>query len=325
MERKALAPMAPIQYEVEMGADQPILLKLHSPTPDDPEILEVLRLAAASCSSEWAELAITSEEYGVPQSYLFGTRDGDGTVVTLEIGDDFSASIRFSAETPPGLDILRILGSSLERILVCEHLRAQATILRGALDGTSNSILIFDERGDIVFANPPADRLLSLQTEDDLLAECGGEPRQPLFTLLASLMEKIGSPSGGNPPFNGILNLADGRIMKCEVTPIRQPDGGGPDMVLVFLQFVGSESKARIDAFSSSYGLSPREHEVVLLLLQGLTTTAMADQMGISPHTIRDHIKHLYRKTETRSRSELLGLISRSRRATDSVKNKLKR
>jgi len=77
---------------------------------------------------------------------------------------------------------------------------------------------------------------------------------------------------------------------------------------------VGSDSAVRVDAFASSYGLSPREQEVVGLLVQGQTTVAMADQLGISPHTVRDHLKHLYRKTETGSRSELLGLISRASR-----------
>jgi DNA-binding CsgD family transcriptional regulator len=200
------------------------------------------------------------------------------------------------------------------------QLRAQATILRGALDGTSSSILLFDELGDIVFANPPADRLLSLQTEDELLAECGGEPRQPLLTLLASLIEKVASSGVGGTGYSGVLNLVDGRIMKCEITPIQANRDGEPPVVLVFLQLVGSESEERYDSFSSRYGLSPREHEVVLLLVQGLTTTAMADELGISPHTVRDHLKHLYRKTHTRSRSELLGLISRSRRSTDGVK-----
>jgi DNA-binding CsgD family transcriptional regulator len=38
----------------------------------------------------------------------------------------------------------------------------------------------------------------------------------------------------------------------------------------------------------------------------------MADELGISPHTIRDHLKNLYRKTGTKGRNELLGLISRA-------------
>jgi DNA-binding CsgD family transcriptional regulator len=37
----------------------------------------------------------------------------------------------------------------------------------------------------------------------------------------------------------------------------------------------------------------------------------MAEELGISPHTVRDHLKHLYRKTDTKGRNELLGLISR--------------
>jgi DNA-binding CsgD family transcriptional regulator/PAS domain-containing protein len=309
-----------IQYEVEMGAEQPILLKPRCPAPDDPEILEFLCLAGAVCSMQWIELTIETEASGVSQSYLAGVKNGDGNSVALEVGDGYSASVRCGAENPPSPEAIEVLSTNLMRTFERRYLRAQTTVLRGALDGTTSSILLFDERGNIVFANQPADRLLSLQTEDELLAECGGAPRQPLFTLLATLIERVASSSGGSKGFSDILNLADGRIMKCEITPIQAARDGEPGVVLVFLQPVGTESEVRYDSFSSSHGLSPREHEVVLLLVQGLATTAMADQLGISPHTVRDHLKHLYRKTETRSRSELLGLISRSRRSTDVVK-----
>jgi DNA-binding CsgD family transcriptional regulator len=46
--------------------------------------------------------------------------------------------------------------------------------------------------------------------------------------------------------------------------------------------------------------------------MQGATTVAMAERLGISPHTVRDHLKNLYRKTATSSRGELLGLLSRN-------------
>ena len=303
-----------------MGADQPILLKPRCPAPDDPDILDILRLASNVCSTHWVVLIIHTEALGVSQSFLWGTRDGEGKSVPLEAGDGFSASMSFSAKTKPGPGVVESLSAILKRTLECLRLRAQATVLCGALDGTTSSILIFDDRGDIVFANSPADRLLSLQTEDDLLTECADEPRQPLFTLLASLIERVASSSGDTSSFNGVLNLADGRIMKCEVTPIQQTHNGATGVILVVLQPVGTETEARYDAFSTRHGLSPRENEVVLLLVQGLTTTAMADQLGISPHTIRDHLKHLYRKTQTRSRSELLGRISKSRRSTDGTK-----
>jgi DNA-binding CsgD family transcriptional regulator len=109
--------------------------------------------------------------------------------------------------------------------------------------------------------------------------------------------------------------------MACEVTRILEAGEHGSGAVLALMQPVGSDSAVLVDEFASSYRLSPREQEVVQLLVQGQTTVAMADQLGISTHTVRDHLKHLYRKTETGSRSELLGLISRASRTTVNTEN----
>jgi DNA-binding CsgD family transcriptional regulator len=59
--------------------------------------------------------------------------------------------------------------------------------------------------------------------------------------------------------------------------------------------------------------VSPREQEVIGLLLEGRGTSEMANRLSISEHTVRDHLKRLYRKTGTRSRSELLSLVSTAR------------
>jgi DNA-binding CsgD family transcriptional regulator len=107
-----------------------------------------------------------------------------------------------------------------------------------------------------------------------------------------------------------MLEIADGRVMTSEVMCIDQKNVDGATAVLAVLRPVGAGSEAQVDIFSSNYGLSRREQEVVHLLVQGLTTVAMADQLGISPHTVRDHLKHLYRKTKTNSRSELLSLVA---------------
>jgi DNA-binding CsgD family transcriptional regulator len=87
------------------------------------------------------------------------------------------------------------------------------------------------------------------------------------------------------------------------------------DAVVVLMQPIGTESEILVDDLSSYYSLSRREHEVLQLLVEGATTVTIADRLGISPHTVRDHLKHLYRKTGTSSRSELLGLLSRANRS----------
>ncbi len=50
--------------------------------------------------------------------------------------------------------------------------------------------------------------------------------------------------------------------------------------------------------------LSPREREVLGQLARGISIAAIAQEMGISHHTVGDHVKNLYRKLNISSRAE---------------------
>ncbi len=54
-----------------------------------------------------------------------------------------------------------------------------------------------------------------------------------------------------------------------------------------------------------AYGLTPREQEVTQLILRGATTMQAAQRLTISPHTISDHLKAIFDKTDARTRGEL--------------------
>ena len=54
-----------------------------------------------------------------------------------------------------------------------------------------------------------------------------------------------------------------------------------------------------------AYGLTRREQEVTQLTLRGATTTQAARRLGISPHTVNDHMKAIFEKTGARTRGEL--------------------
>lgn len=53
-------------------------------------------------------------------------------------------------------------------------------------------------------------------------------------------------------------------------------------------------------------GISPRELEVLDLLLQGERVASIAEQLYISDHTVRNHLKSMYRKTGTGSQAALV-------------------
>lgn len=310
MYRDSLVESKPDTMVDRMGASQPLLLQPRCPAQDDPVVLDLLRLVMATSGAAWVELELVPEGGSPARTFSLGKVSDAGHFSPIAVGGDFKAKLRVGSEKPLAEEFVGLLGLGLTRALECSRLREQITLLRGALDTTSSSVLLFDDRGDIVYANPPADRLLSLQTEDELLADTNGASVRPLFSLLCTLVERVAAGDGASASWKGTLDLADSRVMVCEVMRIPQARDDAQSAVLVLLQPVGAGPEARVDAFSENHGLSPREREVVHLLVQGLTTVVMADRLGISPHTVRDHLKHLYRKTGTNSRSELLGLIA---------------
>ena len=55
-----------------------------------------------------------------------------------------------------------------------------------------------------------------------------------------------------------------------------------------------------------AYGLTGRELEVTRAIARGLTTTEIAGELHLSPHTVRDHVKALFEKVGVSSRGELV-------------------
>lgn len=73
--------------------------------------------------------------------------------------------------------------------------------------------------------------------------------------------------------------------------------------------------KARSRTLAGEYCLSPRETDILVLLAWGKSAKRIEELMGISPNTVKTHVRHIYSKLGIHSRAELdILLFGRSMR-----------
>jgi DNA-binding CsgD family transcriptional regulator len=70
-----------------------------------------------------------------------------------------------------------------------------------------------------------------------------------------------------------------------------------------------SQAPDLVPLLALCYRLTHREQEVLEFLARGMTTVEITRRLGISAHTVRDHIKSLFAKVGVRSRAELVARI----------------
>lgn len=61
---------------------------------------------------------------------------------------------------------------------------------------------------------------------------------------------------------------------------------------------------------AKTYGLSPRETDILFMLIKGYSDQRIADETVTSYNTVRSHIRHIYTKSDVHNRDELLDLIA---------------
>jgi len=97
------------------------------------------------------------------------------------------------------------------------------------------------------------------------------------------------------------IRTRSGRWISLTACPL----GGG--RVAVILQPATGDQL--LPAMAAWHGFTPRQLDVLRLLLEARPVKQIARRLNVSPHTVEDHLKVLYRKTETNSQQELLAAL----------------
>jgi DNA-binding CsgD family transcriptional regulator len=101
------------------------------------------------------------------------------------------------------------------------------------------------------------------------------------------------------------LRTASGRWLVLHASRLRAQNTEGRIAVICEEARPSEIAPLIVDA----YGLTKRECEITRLVLRGLSTAEVSEELHITPNTVRDHFKSIFDKVGVRSRRELVGQV----------------
>ena len=183
-------------------------------------------------------------------------------------------------------------------------------------EGSATPMLVVDEQRRFVAVNDalcrllrlPRERILGLTVAELSATDLRGEVDQAWEEMLASghLVGSWELVSGDGDPvpieFAATANVAPGRHLAILLSPVP------PDDPLTEEALAGADEAV----VRSSGALTPRERQVIQLLARGSGGREIAEELAISPETVRNHVRHARAKLGARNRGHVIALAMTS-------------
>jgi DNA-binding NarL/FixJ family response regulator len=173
------------------------------------------------------------------------------------------------------------------------------------------AMILYDSSGTPVFMNPGGQAIFSkfsTGTRTRTKPPHGLHPS--VIKLLRSLYAKSISARRRKRSNRAETEwtLPDGQELKVLMMILDrdEKDPFGNDYIMVMTQVPSKTLPFDPDTFAIRYGLSRREKELVTLIFQGLSNMEIGEQMFISEHTVKVHLKHIFDKVGVKNRTSLI-------------------
>lgn len=217
-------------------------------------------------------------------------------------------------------ETFRLLSPHIRRSLMIGDMLDEGnyklSLYRDILDRITTSVMIVSPGAKLVYANGAAEKLLS---DGRNVKVRGGELQTtyPAFAagLRAALDRACSDDDSDIGNFGNGLPLpgTDGQTAVCYVLPMGVSDRRrslGPGHAAVFISAAGTSLPPSLETLSALSGLTSREARIALTVADGTSLIDAATKLGISIHTMRTHIAHIFQKTGTNSQQALIKFVS---------------
>jgi DNA-binding CsgD family transcriptional regulator len=177
------------------------------------------------------------------------------------------------------------------------------TILRTALarghDPEAPGLILLRGDDTVESVTPAAERWLA-----ELFEEPSAAGTPPLTVVSIATRARRAAATTDAVPVSVRLPRRSGGWLRMDGSCL---DGDPPGRVAVIISPAREPEVASL--IVEIYGLSSREREVTRLVLHGYSTQDMAAALNVSPYTVQDHLKSIFRKVGVRSRRELVSQL----------------
>lgn len=163
-------------------------------------------------------------------------------------------------------------------------------------------VLILDAAGEVSAMNATAGELISRFPDD---CEPPAQPVPHLVLAVAAQARRAACGADGTPARSRARTVT-GQWVVLHATRLGDMPGA-PTAVII----EPARPAELAELIVLAYGFTPRERQVTRLVVLGLSTAQIAQQLHLSPFTVQDYLKNIFDKVGVRTRRALVATVFR--------------
>ena len=165
----------------------------------------------------------------------------------------------------------------------------------------SPGLVILNDRWQVESTTPGVERWLEELPDGDW-----GAGRLPSAVMAVAARALRNAESAGEPVETAVSRV----LSRAGNWVVLHGASLGTDRASRIAVIVEPAHPARIyPLLMAAYGLTEREQDVIRLILQGSSTTEIAESLVVSVNTVQQHLKSIFDKTGVRSRRDLVARV----------------